>query len=198
MQNSSHRIAVAALALISLSAPALSAQATSPRVSVDGAVGAGSGRGGGQRVDRSLIATELLVAIQINGDARQGFLVGFDASSDRQLNGDLLCLLSPDGRCIPQYPGFGAVGMVGGYQWRRSSALRLRVLGGPGYYTAYFDQNSTTSHSVGVGGRTDVGVRLFGPVSATLAVRGAWIPNIRGQSYVPNAVMFGLRLETGG
>jgi hypothetical protein len=76
--------------------------------------------------------------------------------------------------------------------------LRVRVLGGPGYYTAYFDHNSTTNHSLGVGARTDVAVRLYRPVSATVAARGAWIPRIRGQSYVPAALMIGLRLETSG
>jgi hypothetical protein len=71
-------------------------------------------------------------------------------------------------------------------------------LGGPGYYTAYFDHNSTTIRSLGVGARTDVAVDLFRPVSATVAARGAWVPRIRGQSYAPSAVMIGFRFETGG
>lgn len=198
MPSSPHRIAAVAFALIAACAQTLLAQASSPRVSVDGAVGAGDGGGGGQRVDRTLIATEFLATIQLGGDARGGVLIGFDASRDRQLNGDLLCLRATDGGCIPQYPGFAALDLMAGYEWQWLSALRVRVLVGPGNYTAYFDQNSTTTHSFGVGARTDLALRLFQPVAATLALRGAWVPHVRGESYVPNAVMLGLRLETGG
>ena len=198
MPSSSQRVVVAAFALFSLCGRPLSAQAKFPRVSVDGAVGAGSGFGGGERVERTLIGTELLVAIQLGGSAGRGFLVGLDDSRDRQLNGDLLCLGAAGGGCIPQYPGFAALVVVGGYQWTWLPAVRVRVLGGPGYYTAYFDRNATTTHSLGLGARTDVAVRLFQRVSATLGMRGAWVPHVRDQSYVPNATMIGLRVEMGG
>jgi hypothetical protein len=191
-------IAIAAVALFSACAQALSAQDPPTRLSVDGAVGGGHGWRGGERVERGLIAADLLVTIRLGGDTRQGFLVGLEASRDWQMNGDLLCLVRPDGGCIPQYPGFDAVSVVGGHQWRLEPGLRVRVLGGPGYYTAYFDHNITKNHSLGVGARTDVAVRLYRPVSATVAARGAWIPRIRGQSYVPGALMIGLRLETSG
>jgi hypothetical protein len=198
MRSPSHHIAIAAVALFSACAQALSAQDGLVRLSVDGAVGGGHGWRGGERVERGLIAADLLAAIQLGGDTRQGFLVGFEVSRDWQMNGDLLCLVRPDGGCLPQYPGFDALNVVGGHQWQWLPALRVRVLGGPGYYTAYFDHNSTTSHSLGVGARTDVAVHLYRPVSATIAARGAWVPRIRGQSYVPGAMMIGLRLETGG
>jgi hypothetical protein len=153
--------------------------------------------GGGARVNRSLIATDLMVAIRLGSVGRHGFMMGFETSRDRQMNGDAVCALRPDGGCIPQYPGFRALNVVVGHQWQALPALRVRVLGGPGYYTAYFDHNSTTTHGVGVGGRTDVAIPLFRPISATLAARGAWVPRLRGSSYVPGAVMIGVRLEMG-
>jgi hypothetical protein len=192
------RIAIAALALSSAFTQALSAQDRPTQLSIDGAVGGGHGWGGGERVERGLIAGDLLVAIRFGGDTRQGFLAGLEASRDWQLNGDLLCLVRADSGCVPQYPGFAALNVVGGYQWRWFPALRVRVLGGPAYYTASFDHNTTTNHSLGVGARADVAVHLFRPVSATVAARGAWVPRIRGQSYAPSAMLIGLRLETGG
>ena len=191
------RIAIAALALSSAFTQALSAQDRPARLSIDGAVGGGHGWGGGERVERGLIAGDILAVIRLRGDKRQGFLVGFEASRDWQLNGDLLCLVRADGKCVPQYPGFAALNVVGGYQWQWLPALCVRVLGGPAYYTAYFDHNTTTNNTLGVGARADVAVHLFRPVSATVAARGAWVPRIRGQSYAPSAVMIGLRLETG-
>jgi hypothetical protein len=193
-----HHIAIAAISLFSASAQALSAQDGPTRLSVDGAVGGGHGWRGGERVERGLIAADLLAAIRLAGDTGQGFLVGFEVSRDWQMNGDLLCLVRPDGGCIPQYPGFDALNVLGGHQWQWVHALRVRVFGGPGYYTAYFDHNSTTNHSLGVGARTDVAVYLYRPLSATVTARGAWVPRIRGQSYLPGAVLIGLRLETGG
>jgi hypothetical protein len=197
MRSPLYHVLIAALTLISASAQALSAQDASTRLSIDGAVGGGHGWRGGERVDRDLIATDVLAAMQLGGDKHQGMLIGLEASRDWQMNGDAICTLRPGGGCIPQYPGVDALSVVGGHQWQWLPAFRVRVLGGPGYYTAYFDENSSTSHAVGVGARTDVALRLYRPLSATVTARGAWIPRIRGQSYVPSAVMIGLRLETG-
>jgi hypothetical protein len=188
-------IVITAVALLSACARGIS---VAPRLSIDGDVGAGHGWRGGERVERGLIAADLLVAFRLAGDPRHGFLVGLEASRYWQMNGDLLCLARPDGGCIPQYPGFDAVNVVGGQQWQWLPALHVRALGGPGYYTAYFDHNSTTSHSLGVGARIDLAVHVYQHVSATVVGRGAWVPRIRGQSYVPDAVLIGLRVETGG
>ena len=184
------------MVLCSASAPVVVAQDGLRRVSIDGAIGGGHGWRGGERVERGLIATDFLVAIQL-ADTRQGFLAGVDAGGYWQMNGDLLCLARVTGGCIPQYPGFDALSVVGGYQWRLAPVLRLRVLVGPGYYTAYFDHNTTTSHSLGLGARTDVAVPLSQFLSATVAARGGWVSRIRGQSYVPGAVVIGLRLGAG-
>ena len=192
-----HRFAIPAMALFIACVHTLAAQSGPIRLSLDGAVGGGHGWRGGERVERGLIATDLLVAIGLAGDARQGLVVGFEASRDLQISGDLLCLARPDGTCIPQYPGFGGLTVVAGYEWGRSREFAVRVLGGPGYYTAHLDHNSATINSIGFGARTDLSVRLYGPASGTLAARGAWVPHVRGQSYVPGALMIGLRLETG-
>jgi hypothetical protein len=194
----SRAIAIAAMLLFSASAHALSAQDGPARLSVDGAVGGGHGWRGGPHVERGLIAADLLAAVRLRGDTRRSFVIAFEVSRDWQLNGDLLCLSDPVGACLPEYPGFAALNAVAGYQWHSAPALRVRVLGGPGYYTTYLDHHSTTMHSVGVGARTDIAVQLFRPVSATITGRAGWIPRIRGESYVPGALMIGLRLETGG
>jgi hypothetical protein len=191
----SRRFAIAAAVLLFTGAPPLLAQDGAARLSVDAAVGGGHGLLGGERVERGLISTDLLVAIRVGGDKRQSYLVGFEAGRDRQMNGNLLCLARADGSCVPQYPGFAALSVVAGHEWRWSRALRVRVIGGPGYYTAYFDHNTTTTGSLGVVGRADLAGRLYQPLSITLAARGAWVPRVRGQSYVPNAVLIGLRVD---
>jgi|KBSMisStandDraft_5_1062788.scaffolds.fasta_scaffold266497_2 hypothetical protein len=192
MLRSRYPLAVAAVALVSACARGLSAQNAAPRLSFDAAVGGGHGWRGGERVERGLITSDLLIAIRVAND--QGFLLGLEASRYWQMNGDLLCILRPDGRggCIPQYPGFDALNLVGGLQWHW-----LRILGGPGYYAAYFDHNSTTSRSLGVGARTDLAVPLYEHISANVVARAAWVPRLRDQSYVPGALMVGLRLQTG-
>jgi len=184
------------MALLSISADALSAQERLPRVSVDGSVGAGHGWRGGERTDRGLIAGDFLVTFQPHGNARRGAIIGLEVSRDWQLNGDLNCPVRPGGGCIPQYPGFDALSAVAGYDWG-SSAVRARVLGGLGYYTAYFDHNSITEHSIGAGARTDIAARLFAAVFATATARVGWVPHIRGDSYVPGAFVIGLRIMAG-
>jgi hypothetical protein len=193
MPASRHHIALVAVALLSAFAQALSAQDGAKALAIDGALGGGHGWRGGERVDRGLITGDLLVATRVAGNTGQGFVLGAEVSRYWQVNGDLLCLAAPDGGCIPQYPGFGALNAVVGFQWQC-----LRILGGPGYYTAYFDRHTTSSHSLGVGARTDVAVRLLQNISAIVVARAAWVPRVRGQSYAPSAVMIGLRLNTGG
>lgn len=173
---------------------ALSAQAGTARLSVDGAVGVGPALGGGERIDRGLFAADLLVAIRLSSDSHNASPVGFEVSRYRQVGGDAICVLRtahPDSGCIPKYPSFNGLNVVVGHQWGA-----FRVFGGPGYYTG-FGANTPTTHSFGVGVRTDLAVHLDQLVAATVAARGAWIPNVRGQSFVPGSVMVGLRLEIG-
>ena len=190
-------IAIAAAALLSVWVRALSAQEGPARLSVDGAVGSGHGWRGGERVDRTLIVGDLLVVVRLN-QPRHGFPVGLEASRDWQINGDKICVVGSDGRCIPQYPGFHGLAVVSGHQWQPLAAMSVRVLAGPGYYTVFFKDDTPTAFSLGLGGRADVAVPLFRPVSATIAARGAWVPRIHGRTYVPSAVMIGIRLDTGG
>src|SRR5947209_2399276 len=109
MSIAAFRNAIATVALLSACAQTLSAQDGTRGLTIDAAVGGGHGWRGGERVDRSLMTADLLVAVWVIGNTGQGFVVGVEAGRYWQINGDLLCLVHPGGGCIPQYPGFDAL-----------------------------------------------------------------------------------------
>ena len=193
-----HRPIDAVLAVLITCASALGAQDKPTRMSLDGAVGLAHGWGGGSRVDRTLVAADLVVVVRFATQTRNSFFAGFEALTEPQINGDKVCVVNPVGGCVPQYPDVAARSVVVGREWQMPYALCARLFAGPGYYSVHFNEPSATNHSFGASVGGDIAVQFDRYVALTLGTRGAWIPRVRGHSYVLNTELIGLRFGLGG
>jgi hypothetical protein len=96
------------------------------------------------------------------------------------------CIMLPDGGCQPWFPGFGYVGLLGGWE---DATTRLRGLAGPAY--AGGDRNGAAA----LVGRVDLAplrVARFSPMASLSALI---VPSWNGDTFYYIGIGVGLRLR---
>ena len=167
-----------------VAAPASDAQR---RISVDITGGASTVRGGREPyVNDGGFAVELQVGLRrparrgpmlavaagIRGDAGQNCYVSLPVSS---------------GKCAASAPTVRHLGVLTGYEYRRSGSS-VRALLGPTLYSA--------NRHAGVGGRLHLSAAVGAPrIALTVGVNGNWLMRFNGSSLRYYSSAFGLRFQ---
>lgn len=149
--------------------------------------GHGLGRTAGEyRDDGSGVAIDALVAYRLTPVSGDGVVIAVSSSGQGPVTVDQVCIPAPGGGCVPNFPTFGSVVALIGYE--SSPNWTLRGLLGPAYVRA---EEST----LGFQGRIDIAVPFVSRVSFALSARAMLIPDYRGDSFQLYAFGLGLRLR---
>lgn len=162
------------------------AGAQSP-LSLDVTAGLGTGIGGPQARYRTGAAVDALLALRVRSLPHGAILVGLAAGGQGAPTREDVCILTPRGDCLPEFPLFGSVGPLVGWE---SPAGMLRLMGGAGWFASEDERQA-----LGLTGRVDAAapaLLIFAPV---LSLRGALLPRYQGDMIVLLSVGVGLRIR---
>jgi hypothetical protein len=141
----------------------------------------------GYRGSRSGPLLELLAGTRLHSAERAGVFISLVASVyavNAIQTAD--CLVAPDGGCVPWYPGFGVVSLLGGLE-SRSATLRLQ--GGPAFVS--WDRDGTA----GVSARFDAALPLLGHLSAVASLSTLFVLSYNDDRFYNIGFGVGLRLR---
>jgi hypothetical protein len=158
-------------------------------LSLDATVGFGTGAGGEFRDPRGF-ALDALAAMRVRPAPAGAIVAGFAAELQGMPSSGDDCLLTPSGGCVPDFPLFYAAAALLGWEAAGGSGPSLRLLGGPAYYRA--DEGGA---ALGLQGRLDVATPAMLHVALVVSVRGAVLPNFRGDALGLAAAGLGVRLQ---
>lgn len=157
--------------------------------SLDVSAGFGAGVGGDFEA-RGGVAFDAVAGLGV-GPARRGPVVAaLAAGMQGPLGSSDDCVPAPSGGCVPDFLLlYSAAALLG---WERANARgpSLRVLAGPGYHRA--DEGGA---AFGLQARLDVATAPLLHVALVASVRGAILPNFRGDALGFTAVGLGVRLR---
>lgn len=187
----SRRTQAVALLLAALTAAPLSAQDGLRPASFDAGVGFGVGRGGGRRDARDGVAASALLAWRLHGISRDHLLIGLGVAAQSVIDGGDDCLLASGGACVPNYPWFRALGVMGGWEARHGAeGSAVRALAGPAVFRS--EERAT---ALGLQGRVDVATPPVVHVALTAWGQGALVPRLRSERYSMASFGLGLRVR---
>jgi hypothetical protein len=169
-------------------------EAQQPRdvLSLDLTIGRGTGSGGNQRyVSSDGIAAEMTLAFRPHPDHALGWMaaVALGRRSGPLDLGDLQCIVRIDANtgCLPGFPTFSHVGLIGGGEWRVSH-LAVRALVGPAWYAG------GGPSGVGAQAHGDVAIG-FRHVALVAAARRSWVERVSHETLRCRSLEFGLRVQ---
>jgi hypothetical protein len=184
-----HQNIVFSIALTFMIASPLSAQARDS-LSLDATVGSSVGSGGRHHHnDDGGIGGELTLTVRPHPDRETAVIAALTVGGRRSVDFGDKCAVEPGAGsgCLPAFPAFSHVGILGGIE-RRASALAVRALAGPAFY--------------GGGGVSGVGgqFQLDGAAGSThlalvVAARGSVIASFTGETLLARSLEFGLRVR---
>jgi hypothetical protein len=160
-----------------------------PALSLEASVGFGVGDGSEWR-NRAGFALDGLVGLRVRSAPGGAILAGLAGGMQGMPGSGDDCLLTPSGGCVPDFPLFYSAAALLGWEAARASGPSLRVLAGPAYYRA--DEGGA---ALGLQGRLEVASPAWLHVAVVASVRGAVLPNFRGDALALAAAGFGLRLQ---
>lgn len=180
--------ALVGLALL-LAAP-VAAQYDPWPVSVEFSLGHGAGSTDGEYRDNGGgPAVDLLLGVRLRSTDRGAWVTAVSTSAQGPLAHTDDCLVAADGGCVPWFPNFGTIALLGG--WETSSAA-LRVLTGPALVT---DSGTWPKSRSAWVLRFDAAQRWFGRISMLASARGSWVPSYEGDRFLLGALALGLRIR---
>lgn len=130
---------------------------------------------------------EVLVGGRLHSDDRPGALIALSVGMhgvNRNITSD--CQPAPDGGCVPWFPGFGAVSLLGGWE---SRSTNLRLLGGPGFV------RSEGEGAAGFAGRLDAALPLVGHISMAASLSTLVVPSWKGDRFYQISLGVGFRVR---
>lgn len=146
-----------------------------------------SDNNGRYRGGRDGLWAEILAGHKLHSDDRPGALIALSAgmqTTDKGYTDD--CLPAPEGGCVPWFPRFGVVSLLGGWE---SRSTNLRLLGGPGFV------RSDGEKAAGFAGRLDAALPLVGHISTTASLSTLVIPAWRGDRFHHISLGVGFRVR---
>jgi hypothetical protein len=190
----------ASITLSAVATPAAAQQRLRP-ASFDLGVGINLGGGGGERNARNGPAASVVLAWQLGGRSTRGMIAGLGASVQRSdpFNEDCIIQLGSSSDCMPDYPGFYAAALLGGWQSGRAGAGEgLRALLGPAIIQGVTDVVGGRNRYTTVGGlqaRADYAAPVIPRVAVLASVQGTLVPSLHGERYYMTTFGIGLRLH---
>lgn len=179
------RSSALALLLLACAAAGAPAQARLP-LSLDATVGVGAGVGGPRATSRGGAALDALLGLRLRtlpgGAVSGGLAVGVQGP----VVGPDGCLLGDDGGCVPAFPWFGSVGVLGGWE---SAGGAVRALAGPALF------RSGDADAAGVMGRVDLALPGSSRLAPVLSLRTSVLPSYRGSVVGLMGLGVGLRVR---
>ena len=178
-----------AFVLLALCTAAPLAAQRRPTFSLEGSLGVGTGSGGGERVQRTATVIDGLVAWRARTAAAGGLIIAANGMwQGRHANNDI-CVIQQSGLCVPVYPSFTTMGLLGGWERARGYGASARILAGPELFV-----RELGAGSVGLTGRIDLGTPSRGGV-ALIASGRVGVTSDDGETYTLSAITFGLRIH---
>ncbi|MEQ1693601.1 MAG: hypothetical protein ABMA00_20095 [Gemmatimonas sp.] len=158
------------------------------RISVDITGGASAVRGGRQHyVNDDGMALDLVVGLR--RPARRGLMHAIATGIRSDVGDDCYVSITPvqSSGCLPSAPTISHLGLLAGYEYRRSGSS-VRALLGPALYSG--------KNSRGLGGRLHLSAAVGAPrLALTVGVNGHWLALFNGSSLRYYTTAFGLRLQ---
>jgi len=146
-----------------------------------------SDNNGRYRGGRGGLWADILAGGRLHADDRSGALIALSAgmqTTDKGYTDD--CLPAPEGGCVPWFPRFGAVSLLGGWE---SRSTNLRLLGGPAFV------RSAGEGAAGFAGRLDAALPLVGHISTAASLSTVAIPSWRGDRFYHISLGVGFRVR---
>jgi hypothetical protein len=146
-----------------------------------------SDNNGRYRGARDGLWAEILAGARLHSADRAGPFIALGAGV-HALNTvrTLDCAPAPGGGCVPWFPGFGAVSLLGGWE---SRSTNLRLLGGPGLVS------SDDEEAAGIVGRFDAALPLLEHISTVASLNALVVPSWNGDRFYHIAIGVGLRVR---
>jgi hypothetical protein len=139
------------------------------------------------RGGREGLWADILAGGKLHSDDRAGALIALSAGMhvvNHVTTAD--CLPAPEAGCVPWFPGFGAVSLLGGWE---SRSTNLRLLGGPGFVT------SDGEEAAGFAGRLDAALPLVGHISTAASLSTLVVPSWKGDRFYHLSLGVGFRIR---
>lgn len=179
------RFGVGVVLLLILSAP-VTAQQPWP-VTVEVNLGYSAGNTSGEfRDGGGGIAADMLLGYRFKSAARSGWVLATSAGLQGKTVHTSDCVPAPDGGCVPWFPLFGIVSVLGGWEM---SNTRLRVLAGPALALADGDASGAAL------ARVEAALLVAGRTALIASMRAAFVPRYRGDSFQLLSGGIGLRVR---
>ena len=181
-------VLVGAVAAFTAAATATAGAQESKAITLEATLGKGTGRTDGlYRDNRSGVTLDAILAARVRTLRRGALVAGVNVSVQGSGAYDTICLLAPDGGCIPEFPSFEIVGALVGWQDRNAF---VRVTTGAAYVQAGWED-----WSVAWQGRADLALPVTSHVAAVASLRSTLVPNYpRGDSFQLFAFGLGVRV----
>ena len=139
---------------------------------------------------RGGVAFEVLPALRVRPAPSGAILAALATGMQGPLASTDDCVPRPAGGCVPDFPLLYSAAALLGWERAGPRGPSLRILAGAGYYRA--DEGGA---ALGLQGRLDVATPPLLHVALVASVRGAVLPNFRGDALGLAAVGLGLRLR---
>ncbi len=156
---------------------------------LEGSVGRGTGGGGGERVDRGGFAIDGVISWRGRTHLGSGPIIGADLGWQGKRGSTDICKVQMDGRCVPTYPSFTMMSVLGGWELARGLGPSLRLLAGAGLFVRELGPGSP-----GFTGRIDLGTPIRGGI-ALIGSGRVGITSPRGDRHTLSAITIGVRLH---
>lgn len=157
--------------------------------SLDGSAGRGTGTGGGERVERDGLAVDGTIAWRGRTERGSGPIVGMSLAWQGQRGDTDFCKVQPGGACVPTYPSFTMMTVLGGWEVARGAGPSARLLVGAGLFVRELGPGAP-----GFMGRID----LASPVRGGIALVGSGRIGVtapRGNTHTLSAFTIGVRIH---
>lgn len=186
------RLMCAAFVAVSVSTTMSAQSGRESPLSVEATLGAARGRGGPALAPyRDGVAIDAGVTWAFH-DVRGGpLLLGLNVAKQTHIGDDLLCPASAGG-CVPYYPQFLATSVLFGWQSSRPERGRIRLLGGPGVYSA---SERDIDPTPGWQGRIDLSTPPLWHTALVVSARTWVIPKANGVRYRQHMFGGGIRIQ---
>lgn len=185
-----YRIAAAVFAaacLAALPAEVRAQQGFGP--SVEASLGIYRGRGG-NFAERGGPVLDAVLTVPMRRQSAGSVVAGIATGVTGPLASDLVCAVGPAGECVPDYPTFLSVAVVGGVQRRIIGGNSARLLAGPAFHQA-----ADGGAALGLQVRGDVARPLFFRTALVASLRGDLLPRYQGDRLGFAAFGLGLRIQ---
>ena len=188
------RLMCAAFVAVSVSTVTSAQSGRESPLSVEATVGAARGRGGPVLAPyREGVAIDAGVTWAFHQVRGGPLLLGLNVAKQTHIGDDLLCpVLAGSTSCVPYYPQFRATSLLFGWQSSRPERGRIRLLGGPGVYSA---SERDVDATPGWQGRIDLSTPPLLHTALVVSARTWVIPKANGVRYRQHMFGGGIRIQ---